>query len=246
MTMTVGKKPTKDSLILCLDAGNLKSYYSGSSLWKDLSGNGVDFYQSGAAAATNDLTFETLEGVNCFQFNEQKCFAHDNGADLDLSGAMTLEFWVYFTGTATRTTFFEKVGTDYASYYQEIAMTFETDDDMSWFYARPSYDYHRMLLPQSQWIQFGMTRDTGDAGFKNGIGYINGQVAPLSVDTETDGDAIISTPNQIRIGRGYAANPPYDCFESGNYVSIVRAYNRELSAAEMEENFNSDRARFGV
>ena len=245
MGMYIGRGNSREGLILSLDAGNPKSYTSGSSLWKDLSGNNVDFYQSGSVGSTNNLTFETLNGVQCFQFNEQKAYAHDNGADLDLSGAITLEYWVYFGGLATRTTFFEKGGTTYLSYQQEIAMTLETDNAMSWFWGVSTYDQHKIAIPSSQWVQFGITRVAG-TGTKTTVGYINGQTTSFLINNYRNTSAITATNNQIRIGVGYAINAPYNCMEAGNYVSIVRAYNRMLTDGEIEENFNAERARFGI
>lgn len=212
MAVIGGKNISKDGLILN-DAGNVRSYYSGSSLWKDLSGNDVHFYQSGSGV---DLTFETFSGIECFQFNGAKAFAHDNGSDLDLSGAITLEFWVYFGGVGERDTFFEKDGDTYLSYQQEIAMTLETDNDMSYFWSRPSYDYHQIAIPSSE-------------------------VASFIVNNYNATDPITPTAGQVRLGSGYV-----HAIEAGNYVSIARAYDREFSAEEIKENFNSERARFGI
>lgn len=56
------------NLKLCLDAGDLNSYDGSSQTWKDLSGNGTDFYRGATSGSeASDPTFNPVGNGGTYQ-----------------------------------------------------------------------------------------------------------------------------------------------------------------------------------
>ena len=71
--------------------------------------------------------------------------------------------WIYSEGITDRDTLFEKAGTSYASYQQEIAVTWETNNGLS-YYSRASgnYDYGGTTsFTLNGWSLMGIRMSTG-------------------------------------------------------------------------------------
>ena len=80
------------------------------------------------------------------------------------------------------------------------------------------------------------TRNTSTGAIKI---YLNGELSASA--THITGDVYTPTDNGF-IGKEY---------HSGGYglkadVSLIRVYNKDLSAAQIKQNFNAERNRFGI
>jgi hypothetical protein len=221
---TIGGPATVTSgLVLELDAGNIKSYQSGSTTWFDKSGNANN------GTLTNGPTFNTgslgsivFDGVD--DYVTGSC---------SLTGQnITINMWCYPTTTGVyRTPLTNKIldftMTGYAiqqrnngTFWVAIGIWGVSSDYVS-------------DIPYSinQWINLSMTYNgTTIAAYKNG-----------SLFGTTPSTRTFSTGSLI-IGAGQRANTEYF---SGN-ISSVQIYNRSLSASEVQQNFNATRARFGI
>lgn len=60
------------------------------------------------------------------------------------------------------------------------------------------------------------------------------------------GTATISSGNQAFVGEGNPGISRWCCARYKGFASIVNVYNRALSAAEITQNFNAQKARFGL
>jgi len=80
-----------DGLVLCLDAGNPKSYPGSGTTWTDLSGNGNNgTLTNGPTYNSGNLGSLVFDGVNDYV----------NLGDLDLPAPFTLSIW--FKGNTTQ------------------------------------------------------------------------------------------------------------------------------------------------
>ncbi|EMR74330.1 Concanavalin A-like lectin/glucanases superfamily, partial [Thermoplasmatales archaeon SCGC AB-539-N05] len=201
--------------------------------WTDLSGYGT------VATRTGGLPFTTVNNVGCFDFDGSNYF-HAPETNVPMEDAFTLSMWYYHEGIGERDTVFEKDGDTYNSYEQELACTLETNDEMSYFWGRTTYDYHRIgSLTQDSWQQIFITRAHGDAGQKTTTGFINNEAASFSQNLYRSTDAITPTTGNVAIGSGYAG-----AVESG-YLSAVKVYDKVLSESERDQNYNALGYRFG-
>jgi len=141
---------------------------------------------------------------------------------------------------AQRRTIFEKAGTSYQSYEQEIAVTWEVANDFS-YYSRysPAYDYAGTLVNTvNAWNMVGIKMSTGKTtaartGFysKNGSAWASGYTSRSNV-------ALVAA-GAIRIGSGYAGTV------TDGYINSVYCYNKMLTDAEIAQNYNALRKKFG-
>jgi hypothetical protein len=221
-----------------LDVANPKSYPGSGNLWKDLANN-LTFNSAGAT----QTPLEVINNASSFAFNGSGYWACNSAgiSNVDLGGDMTLIMWLYSETISTRKTVFEKAGTSYASYQQEIACTWETDNSISW-YSRysPDYDFGTTTTcTLNKWNMMGIKMSTGKTatartGFysKNGGNWVQNY-------TSRSNTALIAS-DEIRIGVGYAGT----C-DVGN-VGMVLTYNKMLTNDEVLQLYNATRSRFGL
>ena len=158
----------------------------------------------------------------------------------DLGGDMTLIMWVYAENNTERDTIFEKAGTIRASYEQEIAVTLETNESLSWYSRYASYGYaSTAAMTQSSWNMMGIRMSTGKTttartGFrsKNGSSWVS---AWTSRSTNA-----ITPAGAIRVGTGYAGP-----VENG-YINSVYCWTTMLSDAEVLAMYNHTKGKFGL
>jgi hypothetical protein len=218
-------------LALCLDAANIKSYPGSGTSWNDISGN--------ALVATMSSTLPT--------------FATDNGGVLvyptgtpsvlvpytpllDPAVGITIEFWIYPTDI-TYTTYIEILRREGPSRtlfaFQNIGTI------LSFGTATSVTGYSEQDIPivagdyVNQWIHLVATYTSGAK-----VVYRNG--APINTLTTTTG-TLLSVNAFTAIGSMSGGSEYF----RGKY-SVVRQYNRALTADEVAQNFNALRGRFGL
>lgn len=229
-------KVVTDNLSLLLDVTNTKSYPGTGTVWMDLASN-LTFNSAGTTTPV-----ETMAGVKSFAFNSSGYWYCNSGyGAVDMGGDCTLIMWLYNEGLSVRRTVFEKAGTIYASYEQEIAVTWETDNYYSYYSRWNAYDYSGGNGPVTlnAWSMNALKMSTGKTttartGFysKNGGPWISNYVSRSST--------AITPATDIRIGTGYAGT-----VDTGN-IAMVLAYNKMLSDTEILQIYNATKGRFGV
>jgi len=237
MSLGHGANIVKDSLSMCLDAGNTKSYPGSGATWTDLA-NRISFSSLGATQTPHSV----VGGAPAFTFNNSGYWESTaNHALVDLGGDCTVILWLYGADVTTRKTLFEKAGTTYASYQQELAMTLETNEAFS-YYSRFSADYDfgsTSTIDIGAWSMTAIKMSSGKSatartGFysKNGAAWISGYTSRSSV-------ALVAA-GAIRVGNGYAG------VVENCSVGAVLCYNKMLSDAEIKQNFEAYRGRYGI
>ncbi len=233
-----GPDLVQNGLVLALDAADKNSYLGTGTVWTDLAQNLI-FNSTGAT----QTPFTKIGGVPCFDFNGSGYWQCSSGfGQVDLGGDCTISIWFYSESPSVRKTIFQKAGTSYQSYEQEIAVTWEPNSDAYWtYYSRYSaaYDYAGFSGgSHNKWNMMTITMTTGKTtNARVGQAYING--VALGSYTSRSSVALLAA-GAIQIGTGYAGTVDV------GYINSIYCYNRVLSATEVLNNYNATKSRFGL
>lgn len=205
-------KIVTDGLVMCLDAGNTKSYPGSGTTWTDLSGNGNN------GTLTNGPTFSSSNGgVIVF-----------DGVDDYVTVSLNLTNTTYSVMAIAKRTSSGRVIS--ANSNNWLMGWWQTQTDK--YYAENWVSSSSGGATDTNWICYVATGNySGDswALYKNGN---------LIVGPNANG---VNGPNGIRLGSDGVFNEYSAC-----QVSYVLAYNRVITATEVQQNFNALRGRFGI
>lgn len=233
---TAAPIPVRHGLRLHLDTADSRSYPGTGTSWFDLA-QGLTFTSNGT-----QTPFSTVGGVPAFSFNGSGNWRHSATPSLvDMGGPCTLILWVYNTGLSARRTVFEKAGNSYNSYEQEIAVTWETNNQWTYYSRFNTYDDGRFTTtPLNAWSMNAVRMSNAKFGgvVRRGFRSLNG--ASWTSDYTGRSTTSVLAAGEIRIGTGYAG-----AVGNGS-ISLVMVYNRELSNEEMLYTYNQYKARFGL
>ncbi len=239
MSLGHGASIVRDGLVLCLDAANPKSYPGTGTTWFDLSDNGnhATLFNSptfvsdfkGAFVLDNvddymtipNLNFETL-GVSqnfTFMFGAKKTAYGTGGNNNGNSSLINGSSSGYSNGWRI----IEVNGGTPGSAFSGIQRySFGTD-----LYADSTIT---LSDTSNRYAICAFSRNTTSA-----FAFLNGVTALKTFDTYIPGT------NLGRIG-----NPDSGAGRFAGYLSFILVYNRALSAAEIQQNFNATRSRYGI
>ena len=217
-----------NGLVLCLDAGNTKSYPGSGTTWTDLSGNGNNATISGASVwnSTNGGQFDF---GNVAQTTQYITLPHQ--AAQSTGSAYTMEFWMKPVSATTK--FFCSMASGATDNYyilqQEATYLQRYGGSGSISYSNDEY------------LQFCVVRNGSDTGtlYKNG-GNATSATGITLINAVSNGGWILNQ-EQDSVGGGFDSNQNY----RGSFM-VVKLYNRALSASEIQQNFNATRSRFGI
>ncbi len=217
-------KIVTDGLVLYLDAANFKSYPGSGTTWSDLSGNGVD-----CTLSSTEVSLVTSENVDVLYFN--------TGVST-ITGPSTPDAFTSFTA-------FKKIGTQTNNFHvlmggqtHEISIqdngTFRVGTHAGG--SRATSDATQATIGfdvlDGRWTIFTSRYDGS-----NLISYVNGTQVRLISKTGTTNDST----KLSRIGcwedNGYQAN---------GYIPFTIMYDRALTPAEIQQNYNALKGRFGL
>lgn len=227
------KIPTAD-LSMLVDTHNSKSWPGSGTTWTDLVG-GRSFSSSGTQTPE-----ETKDGVNSFAFNGSGYWTSgDNTSGVDMAGDCTLIIWLWGEASSVRRTIFEKRGTIYPSYRQEIAVTWEVGRNWSYYSRNSSYDYASTgSIPNGEWTMQAIKMSSGKTTTAR-TGFHSQNGGAFSASYTSRSSSAITPAGNIAIGNGYAGT-----VETGN-VCMVATYNKMLSNDEIAQFYNATKTRFG-
>lgn len=210
---------------LYLKVDNDKSYNEGNATWVDLAQD-LTFTPSGGI-----LPLSTIEGVKGFDFNGSGYWVHSLTPNLvDLGSDFTLILVWYAEALPVRKTIFEKAGTSYNSYEQELAMTWETTSVYSYYSRRADYDVSSNNPLPNGWnvVAIKVTNGRTSAARK---GYYSLNGAPWVENYTSRSSTALISSGEIRIGTGYAGT-----VDRGALNAVV-CYNRLLSDEEIATSY---------
>ena len=231
MGVTYNPRIVTDGLIFALDAGNTKSYPGSGATWTDLS------LRKNTTTLSNTPTFSNTNGgyLSFASASSQYATASNPGS---LSN-WTVEAFVRFT----------------ASYSTKVAMVVGGQYDLV---SNLNFTIGTNNAPTNYNIAVGFFngawRSTTGVNYALNtwfhiVGTYDGSVIRQYTNgTQVDSLNYVGTSSsggEIRINRRWD-----DVVSSGNLfdsnIAGVKIYNRALSAAEVQQNFNAGRARFSI
>ena len=227
MSVYAGPEIVNDGLVLCLDAGNSRSYPGSGTAWTDLSGNG------NTGTLTNGPTYNS-SNLGFFQFVTNNFAAIPNNVALDTQ-TPTVEVWVKTNATTQNGFWFEK-GTVNSQY-----SLFQAGGNILWRMIiggsiRNLTTTTATYMNTSNWYQVVGTYTSGTRRL-----YINGVL--VNFDTQTGTIETNSGGMSIGVYGGFNGSRGY--YYNGN-LSSCKVYNRALTAEEIQQNFNATRGRYGI
>lgn len=219
-----------DGLVLNMNANN---YASGQTTWFD-SMQGITFNSrnSGEPYVTTPTSKVWVEGIPAIAF-DGAAWWETNQADankVDIRGAFTLVLVFWFPANSARKTIFEKAGTSYQSYQQELACTWEVADEMSWYRAGGqdgTYDYAATGgYSRNGWRFIAIN---GNADHTDGKDY-RGNWDNSGYGNRSNTNILRS--GIIRIGTGYAG------IMQVGYLHACNVWNVELNETRIDQVYN--------
>jgi len=229
MSYNSGGRLVSDGLVLCLDAANRKSFVSGSTVWRDLSNN------NNSGSLTNGPTFNSANGGSIVfdGTNDYVNLPHL----INVSNPITWNIWFKTTNTDSGFLFSDWSSPSFSFLFRiyfgffGIGLRNSSQQDISdstvGRVALLSNNIYNICVTYSQTV--------GSLNiFSNGslVQQTGNNVSPAN---------IVNTSNNFSIG----LKQDTSTYFVGN-VYIASMYNRALSAAEILNNYNVTKKRFGL
>ena len=226
-----------NGLVLVLDAANPLSYPGSGTTWYDLSGNNLHM------SLINGPTYSN----GAFIFDGVDDYAERTGVGLAYP-SFTVDTFVkpssnpgnyraFFSSTlASNDDYWFGINWDMSPYstsnFQDINL--EVSRGYGGFYNR---DVMTSSIPFNTWVHLAVVIDATGNTYKQ---YVNGQEEYSGVY-----DGTTTNFDRIRVGARYYAGGTQGSNFPGA-ISKTSLYNRALSPAEVQQNYNAFRARFGL
>jgi len=246
MAIIQGPNNPSEGLVFEVDAGNPKSYPGSGSNWYDLASKIV------MVSSGTQTPFTSIEGVPCFQFNNSGYWSSTNeeGQRFWTGGNATLELIVWSNGDSVteRDTIFEKNAiSGGASYQNEFACTWETAENLSHYRGGATggaYDYSNTstAFPRGSWVQWTSTLPGPNPSA--GQNRFNGKPVGSYSVRAAGGTNSYRQAGAVRIGTGYAGTMEGNA-TNGTFITIARIYAKVLTEAEIKQNWERFKARYG-
>ena len=230
--MAVGYNPriVTNGLVLCLDAGNTRSYPGSGTTWTNLTNNAVTTISGTTSFSTGSLSFN---GTNTF-------------AALSVSGlttVATIEMLVKIKNHAVSDFGAAPVAWDaYSVWYGNTIATgaigFNTSNGD--LYGLSSSNVTNLgIINNWKHIIFEMR---SDVSYTNNKIYVNGISQTLSQVTGTEN----ASNRSLNSGSGGISGNIRADYKTNMDLSVFKIYNRVLTDAEIRQNFNATRGRYGI
>ena len=248
-----------DGLVLALDAGNTKSYPGSGTTWTDLSGNGnTGTLVNGVGYTADNGGALTFDGVNDYV----EVSTRNTNLEFQPTQAFSVFVWIYNLTDGQGAIVSNMVGS--SSYpgwdlWRNSGGTIAGHVISSWSgnatKVTVNFDHSSNA---NKWVNIGYTYNgSSPANATDALNsmnfYVNGQLTTSGKanDISTDGfDTTTETisynaSQRFRVASRWASGSPGSS-PSPLTTSQVSIYNKALTAAEVAQNFNALRGRYGI
>ena len=259
-----GPQIVTDGLVCNLDANNTKSYPGAGTTWYDLSGHGsngtntgVTFGNGDAITATDSIaSYFIYDGTSDYTIindDHAEFMANDTNftfeiwAAKDQDNANTDPMFMHYRGTSgypNLTSYCYGTNGNYSDYGFELYTDSDQDGDASG--GTELFTDRANAIDPNGWGHHVGTY-SGGAGMHIGRVYFNAE--HLSYDNTTTASVWKKPTNPYNGGMTIASSShsvgnTTHSFEGK--IGIIRVYKRALSHAEIKQNYNANRSRFGL
>jgi len=228
MSSKCGPDINENGLVLFLDAANRLSYPGSGTAWSDLSGN------SNTGTLTNGPTF-SAGNMGSILFDGTNDYVDMGSSTYCNLINISVSVWIkvtsasgYFLGRYNNTT----VSNGFIMYYDVSSTKFGVggrESSATYLNSATINTY-----PLNNWYNFTWTKSANVWSL-----YVNGS---LDVSSSVGNGTTSFSNNTMWLG---ANNEGYGQYYSGGNLSNVQIYNRVLTAAEVLQNYNATKSRFG-
>lgn len=228
MALGHGTSIVRDGLVLHLDAANKKSYPATGTVWTDLSGNvNLGTLTNGPTYSSTNSGSIAFDGVDD-NVTFSKTWGDVKGSNW--SGYITMEGFLKTPTSPTNSALGYFGFSSPSAYFKIMNTSYLFSDAYSSAAVRVITKLSENTSYNGNWIHVCVVYDGTIKTYSNGsLLYTS---TPFTL-------ADISALNfSIGAGMGY--------YNLQGDVSSVKLYNRALTAAEVSQNFNALRGRFGV
>jgi hypothetical protein len=225
MSLGHGAVVVRNGLILNLDAANIKSYIGTGTAWKDISGNeNNSILNNGPTYSTTNSGILTLDGTNDW--------IDCGNASIFSPPSLTASIMIRCASFSTRPHIFGRGSGTAGNFYMVVetnsVFRFYNDIGANWTIAA-----NTAAFPLNTWTYVTATHDGSNSKiFYNGV---------LQVSTPRVGFLRNWQSNTLQIGTISSGSQ----ITNGS-VAAAHLYNRALTEAEILQNFNALRGRYGI
>jgi len=231
MSAAAGPNIIEKGLVLCLDAGNKKSYSGAGDIWTNLTDRSLNTTIDTGTPFDNvyrgRINFQGTSGST----SDGKIAIFPKWTELNLSTSFTISVWFSFTRVSPG--FFDFLFACESYLNRGFRSGLESGTNRIGFFSSQSggnfYHVTNYAATLNTIFNYTITFNVD-----TGITYING-----AFDKQTTGTFV--SPNASDtflynyVGGGY---------KSDSYVSAIHMYNRALTAPEVLQNYNATKGRF--
>ena len=211
-----------NGLVLCLDAGNTKSYPGSGTTWTDISRNGNN------GTLTNGPTFSSANKGAIVCDGTDDYIVLPTSASLNFTtGDFAFDCWFLTDVIANSLTIFG-IPTNTTLQNRNVGAFLD-------YYNSQTSQNHPLTdnLLTSTWYNVVITRTNGTIK-----GFLNKDLKFTLLSNN-------ATHNFSGTGIGRRTISPLGFYWDGQ-IAVVRIYNAGLSDSQVEQNFNATRGRFGI
>jgi len=223
MAVNYGVSIVTDGLNMLLDAANTRSYPGSGTAWNDISGNGNN------ATLTASPTYSS-SNLGYFAFNGTSQYATATN-NITVS-AYSIICWIYSAGSQPSFAGLCQYRNGSPNWGLGCSYGTPVTNQLgySWGFDSSTYNWNSgLIIPNNQWVMVAISATTTSATL-----YLN-LVSATNVNTQTS----------FNFNGFSIANDGLSRLFYGNMSSVL-FYNQALSAAQIAQNFNAYRGRYGI
>jgi hypothetical protein len=220
MGIAYNPKIVTNGLVLCLDAGNTKSYPGSGTTWTNLASSSFN------ATTVNSPTFTS----NYFTLNGSTQYFTVSETPLTSVTTCTILMWIYSAASQANYTglFYNRNGSNVSG-----MDFFTTTNKLGWTWNGDvtTYNYDTgLVVSQGVWSMVAISVGSTSTTF-----WVNSNSNTQTYTTAAQ------TFDAINIGRDPLSGRLFN-----GRIGVTGLYNRALTAAEIQQNFNATRGRYGI
>ena len=220
MANKAGPRVNTNSLVLCLDAANYRSYSGSGTTWNDLSLSlNTSSLVNGPTYASANNGYITFDGVNDY-------ISVNSNSNILSKTEYTKIAYFYVTNFSTANNIISGGVSGQHAFWLQALNKLYAGHNGAWSTVTGT-----TTLSLNTWY-FGATTYSSTTGWKL---YLNGVEDGTSVDTTT-----FSGNQEILIGSYGGGN------NFTGRIGLIQVYNRTLSAQEILQNYISTKKRYGL
>ena len=227
MAYFTGPNIVQDGLVLALDAGSTRSYPGTGTTWYDLSGNENNFTFSGTPSISGGL-FD----------NEGSVYASRSAIPVNsATNGYTIE--VCFKINVDLTTGYQNVFQNGTSPNRHMVWYFGSSDNLNALFHIPNgYNNISDALSLNTFYYLQMAYSPSGGGSNGRRAWING--VEKTVNNTAAGNVTSAGTSTIGIDNNLSSG------QSDMSYAFIRYYDKGLSEAEISQNYNAQKTRFGL